>query len=135
MPNLNLCTFIGHVGRDAEQTFTSNGTAVLKFSLAAVSGYGEKKKTTWLNVTKWKPPDWMAKEITKGSLVYVAGEIELREYDKRDGSGNGYSLDLNAREVLPLNPKGDGGGVVSMPRQAQASSPYAPGVDDDSIPF
>ena len=43
--SLNVCTFTGRLGRDAEQKYLSTGTAVLEFSIAVDTGFGDKKRS------------------------------------------------------------------------------------------
>lgn len=131
MPNFNQLTCIGHVGRDAEQSFTPNGKSMLKFSVAMQSGWGDKKATTWLNVTKWNPPEWMAARITRGSAVLVQGEFTLREYDARDGSKK-QSADLNAQTVVPME---HGDAAAGKQRHLSSGVEQAHEITDDDIPF
>ncbi len=42
-------TAIGNVGREPEMSYTPNGIAVTKFSLAINTKQGDKEVTTWLN--------------------------------------------------------------------------------------
>ena len=46
-------TLIGHVGRDPELTYTPEGVAVTRFSLAVSKKEGKegKERTTWFNCT------------------------------------------------------------------------------------
>ncbi|MBK7797529.1 MAG: single-stranded DNA-binding protein [Saprospiraceae bacterium] len=45
--SLNVWTFTGRLGRDAEQKYIPNGTAVTEFSVAVDVGFGDKKKRLW----------------------------------------------------------------------------------------
>lgn len=96
---------LGHAGRDAEQRFTPAGKAVTQFSVAVNVGYGENKKTQWFDVTCWeKLAEVCAKYVKKGSLVLCEGQVELNEYQGKDGTSKA-SLRLTARDVRFLSPK------------------------------
>jgi len=52
--DINLCTFTGRLGRDAELKYLPNGDPVANFSIAVGESYkskaGEKAETTeWVN--------------------------------------------------------------------------------------
>lgn len=139
MPNFNSCTFAGHIGRDAEASFTPSGTAVLKFSIAVKSGYGDKAVTSWINVVKWKPADWMAGACVKGAAVLVSGELQIREYNKKDGS-KGISVEVTAQSLVMLSER-EAAQPVSRPRTAapqarRQQEQFDPNfIDEQDIPF
>lgn len=101
---LNHCTFIGNAGKDAELKFTPSGTAFAKFSLAVNRRYkdrsGEvKEHTEWVNVVVWgKRAETIAKWITKGKQLFVAGEMQTRTYDDDKGERR-YFTEINASDV------------------------------------
>ena len=67
--------------------YTKNGTAVCNFSVATDEGFGESKKTTWHNVVVWeKSGEACSKYLVKGSLVFVQGRTESREWEDKDGN-------------------------------------------------
>ena len=73
---------IGNVGKDAELRIGENGTARLKFSLAA-KGTRRGSESMWFDCTVWgKRAESLADHITKGSKLYVSGEFGARERDK-----------------------------------------------------
>ena len=98
---MNVCCFSGNCGRDAEVKQVGENT-VTTFSLAVKSGYGQKASTFWLNCNAWNK-DKLAQYLTKGSRVVVSGELNMREYDKKDCS-KGHSLELRVND-LDLPPK------------------------------
>lgn len=105
MPYLNSVTIMGHLGRDADVRHTSNGKTVASFSVATTAKWKDKggspqERTTWHRVTKWDPPEWMTAGLTKGSLVYVQGSLETRQYEK-DGQKR-ETTEIKADTVLLL---------------------------------
>lgn len=98
---LNRWEGIGNLGKDPETRYTtgSNPTAVCRFTIAVDKGYGENKKTVWVNiVTFGKLAENCQKFLQKGRKVYAAGELDIREYDKQDGS-RGYITEVTANTV------------------------------------
>lgn len=76
---------IGNLGRDAE-TFITEKNSGCRFSVAVSSGWGEKKKTNWVNVTYFGDRGVKLSEyLKKGTQVQVVGEFELNEYESKDG--------------------------------------------------
>ncbi len=93
MSSINVCTFSGRLGNDAETRYTANQKAITNFSLAVDIGWGENKKTMWVNCGIWG--DWGEKTapyLTKGAAVTVSGEIELREYESNGETRTSLSL-------------------------------------------
>ena len=138
-------TVVGTINEPALR-FTQSGKPVLGFSLAQnhrrkdQSGEWQDDGTTWRNVTVWdKKGEHLAEHLSKGMRVIVTGEERIREFEKKDGSGKGQSLELNAKEVgiVPKMNQGSGGnnfgqqqssgqswGQEHQPTQAQ-SDPWA----------
>lgn len=86
---------IGNLGNDAEVKQIEKAV-IISFSVAVQEGYGDKKKTVWLNCSKFEKPDSDAKiaqYLTKGTKVYVDGSPSVRAYD------GGASLDLKVNNV------------------------------------
>ena len=135
-------TVIGQIS-DPELRFTTAGKPVLGFSLAQnhrrkdQSGEWQDDGTTWRKVTVWdKKGEHLAEHLSKGMRVIVTGEERIREFEKKDGSGKGQSLELNAKEVGIVPKMNQGGnfgqqqssgqswGQEHQPTQAQ-SDPWA----------
>lgn len=87
---LNRCEFIGHMGKQAEVRVLDGGVKVASFSLAVTKrGYTLQNgtvvpdKTTWINVNAWRGlAELVEKWTDKGSHIYVAGELQIRTYEK-----------------------------------------------------
>lgn len=123
-------TVAGRVGRDAEYRTAGSGE-LCSFSIAGESGYGDKKQTIWIDVTRWgKGAEGLAKHVKKGTSVAVTGELSTREHD-----GKTY-IQVRADKVTLLGGKSDGGQSVSG-KQPDHGSGSDPADDDfsDEIPF
>lgn len=99
---MQIATIAGNLGRDAELKPTQNGDQYCRFTVAVTTGWGDRKATTWWDVTRWgKGADKLAGFLKKGSKVAVSGEISTREHE-----GKTY-LQLRADHVTM---QGDAGG-------------------------
>jgi single-strand DNA-binding protein len=94
---------IGHLGKNPELKYTSDGVAVCEFSLAC---RGYKGETSWIYVTAWRGlAETVAAHLTKGQKVAVVGEPQIQEYEK-DGQKR-TSVKVQATSIEFLTPKGE----------------------------
>lgn len=132
--SINRVTLLGHLGRDAETTFTGSGTAMTKFSIATSRRWkdqsGEAKdETNWSNVILWKNES-IGQYLTKGKQVYVEGRLQSRSYEDRDGK-KVYVTEVVAEDVILL-----GGHEESRGSSAARARPVPAGaVDETDVPF
>lgn len=72
---------VGRLGKDAELKFTTQGTPVANFSLAVEIGFGDRKKTLWIECAVWgKMAEALEPYLKKGKQVAVTGEIDARAW-------------------------------------------------------
>lgn len=110
---MNVWTFTGRLGADAELRSTQSGEKVLSFRVANDVGFGERKTTQWVECSLWgRRGEAVAQFLTKGKQVCVSGELSLREFQKRDGSaGSGLSVRVNEVDFMGGGREsGEGGG-------------------------
>lgn len=122
MPSLNKILLMGHLGKDPELRYTANGKAVCSFSIAVDSGYGEKKKTVWWDVSVWdKQGETVKQYLAKGSLAFVEGETVEDEWEDKDTGAKRRAKKVVARDVrfMDSKPKDES----SSPRAREPSSP------------
>lgn len=136
---INCFTFTGNIGRDPELKTLPNGTSVLNFSVAAASGFGDKKNTFWVRCAMFgSRAEAMGKYLRKGLMVAVSGELNLRTFDARDGS-KGTSLELNVHELQLMNTRGAENQPTPNQPAAQRPAPAASSEpetgEDDKLPF
>ncbi|AEF95543.1 single-strand binding protein [Desulfotomaculum nigrificans CO-1-SRB] len=100
---LNKIILIGRLTRDPELRYTTNGTAVAKFSLAVDRPQFNKEKekeTDFIDVVVWsKLAEICANNLGKGRLVAVEGRLQIRSYDDNQG------IRRKAAEVVAENVK------------------------------
>src|SRR3954447_25951581 len=141
MAGLCKVIVVGNLGRDPEKRYTQDGQPVTRFSVAATTRRkgreGEwEDHTEWFSVTVFgRQAETLAERITKGTRVYVEGRLESRQYDTQNG-GKGFSLDVIANEVIPLDSRqrseGDSGGAESESAAPARSAASRGGGQEDA---
>lgn len=98
MAGVNKAIIMGRLGRDPELTFTPNSLAVCKFSLAT-----SRKQKNGEEITSWhrctafgKAGELISQYVSKGSMLYVEGEINYSQYEKNGETK--HSTDIIVRE-------------------------------------
>jgi single-strand DNA-binding protein len=113
---MNKIILIGNLGRDPEMSYTNNGTAVTKFSLAvsrrSKSPTGERQEETeWFNIIAWRQlAEISSQYLRKGSKVYIEGRLQQRKYTASDGTQR-LAVEVIANDMEMLTPKGQQSGV------------------------
>src|SRR5947209_4078714 len=101
MATFNQCQFIGRLGKDPDMSYTPNGTAVVKFSLAV--DQGKDQKALWLSIVCWQElAERMNTLLYKGALVFVQGRLVVRGY-KDKNQVDRQALDIVATTVQLLD--------------------------------
>lgn len=143
MPSLNKVTIIGHLGKDPEIRAMQSGDSVGSFSVATSESYKDKSgqwvdKTEWHRVSVFNQHALKAVEkLSKGSLVYVEGKIQTREYKDKEGNTK-YSTEIVVSNfnglVLPMEKqeKALAASTDDVPRPAAKPATLD---DGDTIPF
>ena len=125
------------IGRDAELRHTSS-TSVCNVPLAFNGGYGERKFTTWIEVSVWgKQAEGLAQYLVKGKGVVVTlKDLKLEEFTKKDGT---VSTKLVAQLVdLEFSSGGERteqAAPAPKPTQKPAPAPQSFEDFDDDLPF
>ena len=100
MFGLNRAELIGRLGADATINSLPNGGRVANISIATDEGYVDKstgervQRTEWHRIVTFQPGlvDMLERHARKGRLVYVAGKLQTRQWQK-DGE-NRYSTEI-----------------------------------------
>lgn len=126
-------SFHGSLGRNAELK-TVGENKVTKFSVANNTGYGDKKKTQWVDCDFWgNRGEKLINYLTKGQAVLIYGEIELHEYQAKDGTNKAtLRCRVSDLELLGKKDNNEGNGSANQVNQAK---PAADSDFDDTIPF
>ena len=106
---MNIWTFTGRLGADAEFRSTKSGEKVLGFRVANDVGFGERKTTQWVDCSIWgRRAEVMAPHLSKGKSVIISGEVILREFEKRDGT-RGAQMHVRVAELDFMGGPGEEG--------------------------
>lgn len=96
---INKCILMGRLTKDPELRTTNNGTNVTTFTIAIDTGYGEDKKTDFINCVAWKKTaEFVNKYFSKGQMIIVLGRISTRNYEDKNGQKK-YITEVVANEV------------------------------------
>lgn len=135
---MNCYNAVGNVASDTELRYLPNQTAVLQFSFAVNSGYGDNKQTTFFRCQLFgKRAETLAPMLNKGDKVGISGELTNRKYVDKQGAEK-YSLELRINDLTLLSSKGDTKPQVSDNNAARAQESGARDPFDDlesNIPF
>ncbi len=135
---MNKVYLIGNLTRDPELTTTSSGVSVCRFSIAVGRRFSNaegERETDFFNITAWRgTAENCAKFLKKGSKIAVSGSIQIRNYERQDGT-KGLSVDITADEVEFLSSKNDGSAEGGMSVSGSQPVNDLQPVSDDDLPF
>ena len=159
--SVNKVILVGRLGRDPETRYTSGGQAVANFSVATDESYkdrnGERqKRTEWHKIVVWGKQAEIAQQyLKKGSLIFIEGRIQSREWQDKEGQKR-TSFEIVANNFRMLGGRAEGaaagaggsaarsGGDDSETHAAPADDSYSgggapsgggPEISDEDIPF
>jgi len=159
--SVNKVILVGRLGRDPETRYTAGGQAVANFSVATDETFkdrsGERqKRTEWHKIVVWAKQAEIAQQyLKKGSLVYIEGRIQSREWQDKEGqkrtsyeivatnfrmlggraegaaagAGAGAGAGHGSGQGRPVDPDMEGGPMVDEPATS------GPEISDEDIPF
>lgn len=83
----NEVILTGRLTADVELKQTPNGVSVASFSIANDIGYGDKKRTNFINIVAWRSTaEFIAKYFKKGNMIGIKGYIQTRKYQDQNGN-------------------------------------------------
>jgi single-strand DNA-binding protein len=160
--SVNKVILVGRLGRDPETRYTGGGQAVANFSVATDETYkdrnGERqKRTEWHKIVVWGKQAEIAQQyLKKGSLIFIEGRIQSREWQDKEGQKRtSFEIVANNFRMLGGRPEGAaaasaGGGVGvrsgggdDFEQAAPADDSFGggahpsggPEISDEDIPF
>lgn len=155
---LNEVRIMGHLAADPEVRTTPSGATVANFRVACTEKWKDQsgqaqEHTEWVTVVAWGRTAEIAQQfLRKGARAYVAGKLQTRTWEDKNGGGKRYATEVLADRLLLVDRKDDRPAQAQgeprqppreQPRQGQPeanrgyTSPnaqYAP-VEDDDLPF
>jgi len=151
--SVNKAILVGRLGRDPETRYTSGGQAVCNFTLATDETYkdrnGERqKRTEWHRIVVWGKQAEIAQQyLHKGSLIFVEGRIQTRQWDDREGQKR-TTVEIVANSFRMLGGRAEGaaagagagigpgiGGGADSDLHSPADEGPSAEISDEDIPF
>jgi single-strand DNA-binding protein len=136
---VNKATLIGRLGSDPEVRYTQAGTAVANFTMATSEKWKDKsgemqEQTEWHRVVAFARLGEICGEyLGKGSLVYIEGRIQTRQWEDKDGNKR-YTTEIVAKEMKMLCGKGSPSPAGDRYQQQQPQQQSSTDMGDE-LPF
>ncbi len=125
MATLNLCQFIGNVGK-IETRYTPSGDAICNISLAVNESWkdkttGDKKeRAEWVRVVFFgKVAEITAQYVKVGHPIYVSGKLATRKWADKDGKDQ-YTTEIRADQLQMLKQGRDDESQDAPPKQSSS---------------
>lgn len=128
----NLVVLRGRTTADVEVKVSSNDVHYCNFTLAVDRPYrkGEERETDFVYVTAYRSTaDFMAKNVAKGTMIAITGEVRVRSWEDNDGKRRSR-MEIVADQVEFSGPKTS---KEDTPKETAANIPDDGG--DDDLPF
>lgn len=110
--DINKVILVGRLTRDAELSYTQNGYALLKFSLAV--NRNRKQDDQWIEEASFfdvtvfgRQGEAIANYMTKGKQVGVEGQLRQDRWESQDGTRRSKIV-INANNIQLLGSRGEG---------------------------
>lgn len=138
---MNVATFMGNLGRDAELKSAANGDAAANFSLAVAVGSKAEPETMWVRCSLYgKRAESLTRYLVKGQKVVVTGRVRLSSWEDKDGNSR-TDLRLNVQDLWFAGSRPEGSDELGHEVAGhRAAKPISKTVSDaapfdDEIPF
>ena len=139
--SVNKAILVGRLGKDPEVRYSNNGNAITNFNLATSRVYknkdGEKvDETEWHRCVSFGKTAKICEEyLKKGSLIYVEGRLQTRDWEDKDGNKR-WTTEIILENMRMLGSKGESGSGSSA--SSGNKNPFDKGpsnIPDDDVPF
>lgn len=130
MANYAHIELIGHLGKNVTMTYTEEGMAIAKCSLAVNTGWGDREVTTWYNLTAFgKSAERFNEWTRKGIGVRVSGEPSQNKWKDKEGNERiTFEVTLDSFTVLERR-------EPTQDNQQGKQAPQSTPATRDDIPF
>ena len=136
--NYNRCMLAGHLGKDPELRYTSNGNAVLNFSLAVTRRWkgkdgSKKEETSWIDGEVWgNSAENFQKYCQKGTNVFIDGAMKQESWEDKNTGKKRSKIVIT---VLGWQTCGQSGEQQETQQNRPAEPDRREVVDDSEVPF
>lgn len=109
---INKVILLGHLGRDPEVKYMSNGNAVATMTIATSEHWKDRNSGQPQERTEWhrlvifgKLADIAGQYLRKGSLIYIEGQLQTRKWTDSTGQDR-YTTEIVVNTLQMLDRKG-----------------------------
>ena len=136
---MNKICLVGNLTADPEVRQSSGGVSVCTFSIAVsrhFTNQNGERETDFIPVVTWRAlADNCGKYLAKGRKVAVAGALQTRRYEDKQGNKR-TAFEVVADDVEFLTPKGEGGSAPKASAQENAADLSGfEAFDESRLPF
>ena len=147
--SVNKVILVGNLGRDPEVRYAQDGSKIVQLNIATSESWNDKASGERRDRTEWhrvvvfndRLADVCEKYLSKGSKVYIEGQLQTRKWTDQSGAEK-YTTEVVLQkyrgELTMLDGKGGGAGSSSNDYPSQDERPQIDEKDlelDDEIPF
>ena len=102
----NKTIIVGNLTKDIALAYLTSGSAIAKSSIAYTTGFGDNKKSHFIDVTFFgKLAETANQFLKKRSKVLLDGEIHFEQWTAQDGSNRSkHSLKVDEMKMLDSKP-------------------------------
>lgn len=131
---MNTVILSGRLVKESDLRYTQTGTAIYSNTVAVDDGYGENKKTYFIDITAFQKTAENAAQWTfKGQRVNITGKLVKRSYDNAEGK-KVYITEVHVQQLEYMDYKERAGSDTTQKNPfADISTPMEIGEDD--LPF
>lgn len=123
----------GRVTREWEIRATSSGTTIARNSIAVDSGYGDNKRTDFINLTAFgKTAETLEKYGFKGQKMLIEGRIQTGSYEKDGVKHSTTDIIIDRSEFLSFK---DNNTSEEKTGSKEAISGFEALDDNEFVPF
>ena len=106
MPSFNKCILAGHLTRDPDVRYTSNGKAVAGCGIAMNEKRGGEERAVFVDLDLWEQQaEFAGKYCKKGDAVLVEGRLTLDTWQDRQTGANRSKLKVTVDRLQSLQPR------------------------------
>jgi len=125
------------LGKDSELATTQSGKQVLKITAAYDVGWGDNKKTVWLDASMWGDRgSKIAQYLTKGTQVVIhADDVEPDAFQGSKGLMTKLKMNIISIELVSRSSEQQSQPVQQAPASNQPARAAQPSYMAGDIPF
>ena len=138
---VNKVLLLGNLGKDdPEIAYTASQIPVAKFSMATSEEWKDKNSGDKVQQVQWHRVVAYGRlaelvdqlNIKAGSKVFIEGKVTYRDWEDKETGQKRYMTEINAREIVKLDPKG----TTEYQKSDETKRDETPqSVPEDDIPF